>query len=101
MLEIHLSVAGFQTKQAENDPDFLIVKTAIDTASESTTSIIVEGVDLLVFMTQLTPTDKNVLLSKPGKNKVPEQWFETKSFAHAKLKSIITFLRAFCGCDNT
>ena len=49
---------------------------------------------------QMTPPDKNVLLLKPDKNKVPEQWFEAKSFAHAKLISIITFLHAFCGCDT-
>ena len=69
-----MRAAGFQIKQAEEITDLLIVTTAIDTVSESTMTIIVgEDVDLLVLMTQLTPTDKNVLLLKPGKNKVPEQ----------------------------
>ena len=67
MLEVHLRAAGCQTKQAEEDADVLNIKTDIYATSESTTSIIVEDVDLLVLMTQPTHTDKNVLLLKPGK----------------------------------
>ena len=87
-------------KKAKEDADLL--KTAIDTASRSITSIIAgEDVDLLNFITQLSPTDKNILLLKPGKYIVSEQWFEAKSFAHTKLKSIIMLRHAFCGCANT
>ena len=75
----------------------LIVKTAIDTASESTMTIIVgEGVYLLVLMTQLTPTDTNFLILKPG-IKYQNNGSRQRVLYMQSLKSIIMFLHAFCG----
>lgn len=65
MLCDKLEAAAFSTKQAFKDSDTLMVKTAIEnTNSEEATIIVGEDIDLLVVLTQIAPSNRNVYLLK-------------------------------------
>ena len=67
MLSVELQNAGFETKIAEEDADSLIIETAANLTAAN--NIIIDGddVDLIVLLTQLIPSTKNIFLLRKGK----------------------------------
>lgn len=76
-LREEFNAAGIRSRQAEEDADVLIVKTATElSASEEKNVVIVgEDVDLLVILTQLAFENPRVFYLKPSRGKVPQKVF--------------------------
>lgn len=104
LLMMQLQKNGINTLQASGDADVDIVKTAINRSQNSSVAVIGEDVDLAVLLVAKTPTDRDILLVKPGRGKVKtivyssqqlQQELKMKDNAH------LLFLHAFTGCDST
>lgn len=70
MLKKKFELAAFAVKQAEDDADVLIVKTAISLCSESIVDavfVVGEDVDLLVLLTALAPAKSAIYFRKRGR----------------------------------
>lgn len=93
----------FMVKQAIDDADTLIVKTAIEMSNNGRTFVVGEDVDLLVLLTALTSEDKDTFLMKPGTGKINRKIFSPseikKSYQHIRDKILLA--HAFSGCDTT
>lgn len=86
----------------QDDADVLIIETAIEESYKNTTVVIGEDVDLLVILTARTPIDIEIFLLKPGKGKVEQKIYSSRSFdQHKNIRDHILFLHAFSGCDTT
>lgn len=93
--------AGIGCRQANEDADTLIVRTAESLAPTHQTVVIVgEDVDLLVIMMGLN-TSPNVYLLKPGKGKAPQLLHQPQSAVKQNLAKHMMFLHAMSGCDST
>lgn len=57
-------------------------------------------VDLLILLTALS-TRSNIYILKPGKGKISQQIYSTKSIIDKTAADHILFLHAFSGCDTT
>lgn len=90
-------------KQAKEDADTLIIRTAIDLAEKNPEKkIVVIGtdVDLAALLIALTPEKLNITMWKPrASTKQSDSIYETHRNQH--LKNIILFAHAFTGCDTT
>lgn len=64
--------------QAEADADRLIIETAINLQSENIV-VVSEDVDVLVLLTALSPIDREIYFRKPGKGKIPQKVYSSKS----------------------
>lgn len=91
------------SKQAQDDADVLIIKTAIEEAYTRKTIIVGEDVDLLVILIARTPSQKQLFFLKPGKGKVDTKIYSsTNSIDHYNFgREHILFLHAVTGCDTT
>lgn len=102
MLSAKMRNEGFIVKQALEDADYLIVDTARSLCDAHTAVFIVgEDVDLLVILTQIAQSKKNLYLLKPSRGKVEQKFFSSDSFVHPEIKDLICFTHAFTGCDTT
>jgi len=92
---------GFIAYTANEDADCLIINTAINqSSSNDTVAVVGEDIDLLVLITQLSPTDK-IYFIKPSKGAINASIFNRNSFKHVNLRQYILFIHAFTGCDTT
>jgi len=99
----HLELAGIQVKHAVADADTLIVRTAIELATNNTVAVVGTDVDLLILLIQLSKQDSKLYLYKPGAGKCPDKVFSI-SFIQQHLSeasSTLLFLHAMTGCDTT
>lgn len=95
-------VKHFIVKHAQDDADVLIIETAIEESYKNTTVVIGEDMDLLIILIARTPIDKEIFLLKPGKGKVEQKIYSSRSFdQHKNIRDLILFLHAFSGCDTT
>ena len=89
MLCEKFTAANILVKQADNDTDVLIIKTAIE---QSNTAIVVgEDVDLLVLLTARTPTDGIIYFSKPGKAQQPMKYIHQRVYLLIQNVKIISY----------
>lgn len=100
-----LGLQGIETKQAPEDADCLIVRTALEKSEDYQHVIIVgEDVDLLVLLNGLGASRQNVLLQKSDRSGTGCKQFTATSFIRGDLSlppGIELFLHAFSGCDTT
>lgn len=96
-----LMKANIMVKQADDDADLLIVKTALEHCYK-TPVIVAEDVDVLVLLIALVPPTKKTFFLKPSKGKVASRVYSLKSFnKYPFCKENILFLHAVTGCDTT
>lgn len=93
---------SINVKQADDDADLLIVKTALELYDKPPV-IVAEDVDILVLITALTPSNKKIYLLKPTRGTMSASLFSSdNSFRKYKFcKENILFLHALTGCDTT
>ncbi|GBN12326.1 hypothetical protein AVEN_250727-1 [Araneus ventricosus] len=73
MLRVKFQREGFVVKQAQEDADYLIIKSSLEIEKRSQFVVVVdEGIDLLVIMTASTNSEKFFFFLKPGKGKAGE-----------------------------
>ncbi|KAF0748921.1 Uncharacterized protein FWK35_00020834, partial [Aphis craccivora] len=90
------------SRQAKDDADVLIIKTAIEEAQTKNTIIVGEDVDLLVIFISRTTSREKVYFLKPGKGKVETKIYSPDCMDHYNNgRDIILFLHAVTGCDTT
>ena len=86
MLKTKFEEAHFQVKQATEDADTLIVTTALEMSSlYNSVYIVGEDIDLLVLLTALGHDYNNIYFRKPGKGKVSEKIYTSRSYTTMKL----------------
>ena len=100
MLMSKLQDNGINTLQATDDAVMLIVDTAINLSETNLAADIGEDVDLLVLLLGKTPTNRDILLVKPGRGRTETTVFSSQELQQLGLKDIL-FLHAFSGCDTT
>ncbi|CAH1109408.1 unnamed protein product [Psylliodes chrysocephalus] len=101
MLMAKCEEAGIACRQANEDADSLIVRTAESLGlTHQTVAIVGEDVDLLVIMMGLN-TSPNVYLLKPGKGKPPQLLYLPQSAVKQNLAKHMMFLHAMSGCNST
>lgn len=101
-MSARLNLAGYRTKQADEDADVLIVQTALENSNYEENVIIVgNDTDLLIILSQLAGEKSNIFFHKISNSKNQNQYFTTKSFKFPELQKIIAFLYIFTGCDTT
>ena len=76
----HLELAGIQVKHAVADADTLIVRTAIELATNNTVAVVGTDVDLLILLIQLSKQDSKLYLYKPGAGNVLIKYFPSALF---------------------
>lgn len=93
---------SINVKQADDDADLLIVKTALELYDKPPV-IVAEDVDILVLITAHTPSNKKIYLLKPTRGTMSASLFSSdNSFRKYKFcKENILFLHALTGCDTT
>ena len=94
-----------ETRQAPEDADCLIVRTAME-KSEKYEHVIIAGedIDLLVLLNGLEPFKQNVFFQKSGRGGTGCEQFSSRSFNGGELSfptGTILFLHASTGCDTT
>lgn len=102
MLRKHLADNNIFNCQAEGDADTLIVQTAINIESENVV-VVAEDIDVLVLLTALTPTNREIYFLKPARGQTSKQVYSNKSLEKTLpiSKEHVLFLHAFTGCDTT
>lgn len=100
MLKSEMEAKGIKVKQAVEDADVMIVETAVS-AADMYDSVIITGedIDLLVLLTALGSSKKNVYFQKSGKGNSPTVLYSAHSFKYEPQD--ILFLHAVSGCDTT
>lgn len=106
MLQRYLSEAGYTTLQSEADADVLIVKTAVDSASEGPTVLVGDDTDLLILLCYHMRTDGYDLYFRPepkANSKEIRVWNMRKVAEElgSDLCQNMLFLHAVLGCDTT
>jgi len=100
MLMTRMADASIEVKQAYEDADVMIVNTALSKASEFDSVIITaEDVDILILLTALGTSTKNIYLQKSGRGSGPSVLYSPSSCSFPP-KDIL-FLHAVSGCDTT
>ena len=106
MLATFLRNIDCQTHQAKGDADVLIVKTAVESASEKTTILVGDDTDLLVLLLYYTPSNSCDLFFKPEPkaNSTKRRVWNIKKVQTQIGEDIcwnILFIHAILGCDTT
>ena len=108
LLSARLEQMGCQVSHARGDADMLIVKTAIQSASTSSTVLVGDDTDLLILLCFHAPLDtSHELYLKPevktGTHKLPRCWNikQTKRVLGVRVCENILFGHALLGCDTT
>ncbi|KAK3754659.1 hypothetical protein QZH41_003875 [Actinostola sp. cb2023] len=106
MLATFLRNIDCQTRQAKGDADVLIVKTAVESASEKTTILVGDDTDLLVLLLYYTPSNSCDLFFKPEPkaNSTKRRVWNIKKVQTQIGEDIcwnILFIHAILGCDTT
>src|ERR1700761_7518186 len=105
MLSSKLQSEGFVVKHAEEDADYLIVNTAIESVCHSGCVVLVgEDTDPLVMLTALVSpsSTSTIYFLEPGKGSSGKMLFDSKSFKYPQyIRDNILFLHAFSECDTT
>lgn len=97
-----LASAGIETKQAEEDADWLIISTAKEKAAQFKNIIIIgTDVDLLIILSMLPDQYNNIYFLKPSSGKVLEKLFNLNSYELPQYRLLLGFIHAFSGCDTT
>ena len=106
MLRRFLQEVGCHTIQAEGDADVLIVKTAVESATERPTVLVGNDTDLIVLLCYLTQPDRYDLYFRPEpkansrQSKVWNMKQVKEELGHAVCHNML-FLHAVLGCDTT
>ncbi|KAK3728718.1 hypothetical protein QZH41_009783 [Actinostola sp. cb2023] len=101
-----LQEVGCHTIQAEGDADVLIVKTAVESATERPTVLVGDDTDLIVLLCYLTRPDLYDLYFRPEpkanfrQSKVWNMKQVKEELGHAVCHNML-FLHAVLGCDTT
>lgn len=89
------------TAVAENNADYDIERTAILIRTTNNEVIIIrKDIDLLLLLTQLSPTEK-IYFMKLSKRKRDAAIYNRDSFKYPETKQYILFIHAIAGCDTT
>lgn len=91
-------------KQAVEDADTLIVRSAIELSNNTECVVMVgEDIDFLVLLSALVSSScANIYYFKPEKGKSDHVCYSANNFKYSKhIKDKILFLHAFSGCDTT
>ncbi|GBL95470.1 hypothetical protein AVEN_34838-1 [Araneus ventricosus] len=101
MLRVKFQKEGFVVNQAEEDADYLIIKSALEIEKRSQYVVVVgEDIDLLVIMAA-SINSENIFFLKPGKGKVEDALYYAATLNIApQIRDNILFLHAFSGCDT-
>lgn len=95
------AISNMHCKQAKEDGDTLIIKTALDMAPNNENVVVIgEDVDLLVILIGLCH-HTNVYFLKPGKCKSTQNIYSPISAIDRISAKHILFLHAMSGCDTT
>ena len=102
LLKKKLSDNNISCMQAKGDADRLIIETALDIQS-SNVAVVSEDIDVLVILTALCPSNKEIYFIKPSKQNVLQKIYSSKSLYNKfpNCQPYILFLHAFTGCDTT
>ncbi|XP_045211013.2 uncharacterized protein LOC123562441 [Mercenaria mercenaria] len=98
---------GIPVKQATNDADCLIVKTAVQSAETDTTVVVGEDTDLLVLLCYHVDGIKHGVYfrsdSRPKRGKGKRVWDiqKTKQILGQDVCSLLPFIHALTECDTT
>ncbi|KAI4478910.1 hypothetical protein M0802_014479 [Mischocyttarus mexicanus] len=103
MLCEKLEKVAFQTIQAIQDADYLLIQVAANIAHNDKTIIIVsENIDVLVILIQyLQKSNDKIYFMKPSNGTMAEKIYDRDSFLYPSIKHLIAFIHAFSGCDCT
>ncbi|GBM24356.1 hypothetical protein AVEN_202339-1 [Araneus ventricosus] len=102
MLYVKFQKEGFVMKQAEEDADYLIIKSTLEIEKVSQCVVVVgEDIVLLVIMTASTNFE-NIFFLQPGRGKAEDTLYcaETLNIV-PHIRDNILFLRAFSDCHTT
>lgn len=101
LLHTKLYKNNYLTKIADEDADRLIITTAVELQEDDKiVKIFGEDTDLMVLLTQLAPSNKNIYC-KPGKGKEIDKVYNCDSFKYPNLKRFVGLLYIISGCDTT
>ncbi|GBN87006.1 hypothetical protein AVEN_134004-1 [Araneus ventricosus] len=99
MLRVKFQKEGSVVKQAEEDADYLIIKSALEIEKRSQ-YVVVVGEDLLVIMA-VSINSENIFFLKPGRGKAADALYCATTLNIApQIRDNILFLHEFSGCDN-
>ena len=94
MLSAVLQSAGYQSIVATEDADSLIIRTAKMMSTTSKVIVVGEDVYLIVLLTQLIPSTKQILFLKKGRGRDVDRWYSNDSFKYPELKKYVAFFHA-------
>lgn len=101
-LSVAIRNQGIEVREASDDADTLIFKTAIEKSEENANvAIIGEDVDLMVLLMALTPPERQILIIKPSHGNVERKVYSSNDLQSEGLTNSILFLHAFSGGDTT
>ena len=103
MLIKEFQAAKIETKQAKDDADTLIIKTALERSKDLQVAVVGQDIDLFVLLLALIPTSKDIYFLKPKIGKVSLKLFSVHE-SQKKYKDLHNFIllaHAFGGCDTT
>ncbi|GBN87296.1 hypothetical protein AVEN_255324-1 [Araneus ventricosus] len=102
MLCVKFQKEGFVMKQAQEDADYLIIKSALEVEKRSQCLVVVvEDIDLLVIMTSSTNSE-NIFFLKPGRCEAGDALYYAAFLNIAPhITDNISLLHAFGSCDTT
>ncbi|CAH3187344.1 unnamed protein product [Porites lobata] len=107
MLSSRLQEHGVKTLHAESDADLLIVQTAVDSATNSATTVVGEDTDLLVLLCLHADVKSQPLFFKSEKKQTAKKnhkvWHinRLKSVMGPELCLLLPFVHAVSGSDTT
>ncbi|GBN93293.1 hypothetical protein AVEN_122342-1 [Araneus ventricosus] len=101
MLCVEFQNEGFVVKQAEEDADYLIIKSALEIKKRSQCVVVVgEDIDLLVTIAA-SINSENIFFLKPRRGKTEDALYCAATLNIApQIRDNILFLHAFSGCDT-
>ncbi|GBL82939.1 hypothetical protein AVEN_106441-1 [Araneus ventricosus] len=101
MLCVKFQKEGFVVKQAEEDADYLIIKSALEIDKGSQCVVVIgEDINLLVIM-EASNNSENIFFLKPGRSKAEDALYCAAILNIAPyIRDNILFLHAFSGCDT-
>ncbi|KAE9528592.1 hypothetical protein AGLY_012167 [Aphis glycines] len=101
MLSVKFRLNNFIVKQATDNADVLIIKTAINEAMNNITTVVGDDVDLFVILTAHSLATQEIFFLKPNKKNVEKKLYSSRSFDQHLIRDQILFLHAFSVCDTT
>ena len=102
MLKPRFESENYCVHIASADTDNLIVNTAIEAATDHTTTVVVgQNIDLLALLVALSPTGLEIYFLKPAIGKNQKSIYHIAELQeHADLKEAILTAHAMTGCDR-